>query len=223
MSIPAGYELDPQAGDSSGDSPERLPLSFAQQRLWFLTQVEGVSEAYHIPFGMRLKGNLNCAVLRRALDGILVRHEVLRTTFILVDGEPVQRISAPGRSSFLLVEHDLREHYDAQAELDRLVDVEAGHRFDLETGPLIRGRLICLEDADQVLLLTMHHIVSDGWSMVVLVRELSVLYSAFLRGQPDPLPELEIQYADYAVWQGEWVAGEILQQQAAYWKQVLVG
>ena len=122
----------------------RLLLSFAQQRLWFLAQMEGASEAYHIPLGLRLKGDLDYTALRRALDRILARHEALRTTFALIDGEPVQRIAAVEDSSFLLIEHDLRSHNDAKAELDRVTELEASASFDLEAGPLIRGRLIRL-------------------------------------------------------------------------------
>ena len=203
----------------SGD----LPLSFAQQRLWFLAQMEGASAAYHIPFGLHLKGDLNRTALRRALDRIVVRHEVLRTSFALHDGEPVQEIGAVEASSFRLIEHDLCGHNDVEAELAALSELEAGASFDLEAGPLIRGQLIRLAEDEHVLLVTMHHIVSDGWSMGVLVSELNALYGAFLGGEADPLPELEIQYADYAVWQRQWIEGEILQQQAAYWKITLAG
>ena len=200
-----------------------LPLSFAQQRLWFLGQMEGGSAAYHIPFGLHLKGDLNRTALHRALDRIVVRHEVLRTTFALHDGEPVQEIGAVEQSSFRLLEHDLRGHNEVEAELAALRELEAGASFDLEAGPLIRGRLIRLAEDEHVLLITMHHIVSDGWSMGVLARELKALYGAFLGGEADPLPELEIQYADYAVWQRQWIEGEILQQQATYWKTTLAG
>ena len=181
------------------------------------------SEAYHIPFGLHLKGDLNRTALRRALDRIVARHEVLRTTFAFRDGEPVQEIGAVEESSFRLIEHDLRGHNNVEAELAALSELEAGASFDLEAGPLIRGRLIRLAEDEHVLLVTMHHIVSDGWSLGVLVRELNALYRAYLRGEADPLPELEIQYADYAVWQRQWMEGEILQQQAAYWKTTLAG
>lgn len=201
----------------------RLLLSFAQQRLWFLAQMAGGSEAYHIAFGLRLKGDLDRSALRQALDRIQARHEALRTLFAAVDGEPAQRIAPVEDSRFQLVEQDLRQHKDVQAELDRLIESEASTPFDLEQGPLIRGCLFQLAEDEHALLLTMHHIVSDGWSMGVLVNELSVLYSAFLRGQADPLPELEIQYADYAVWQRQWIEGDILQKQAAYWKSTLAG
>jgi amino acid adenylation domain-containing protein len=201
----------------------RLPLSFAQQRLWFLGQMEGGSAAYHIPFGLHLKGDLNRTALGRALDRIVVRHEALRTTFAFRDGEPVQEIGAVEGSSFGLLEHDLRGHNEVEVELAALRELEAGASFDLAAGPLIRGRLIGLAEDEHVLLVTMHHIVSDGWSMGVMVGELKALYGAFLAGEADPLPELEIQYADYAVWQREWIEGEILQQQAAYWKTTLAG
>jgi amino acid adenylation domain-containing protein len=201
----------------------RLLLSFAQQRLWLLAQMEGASEAYHIPLGLSLKGDLDRAALRRALDRILARHEALRTTFALIDGEPVQRITAVEGSRFLLIEHDLRFHNNAKTELDRLTELEASASFDLEAGPLIRGRLIRISEDEHVLLITMHHIVSDGWSMGPLIKELSTLYGAFLRGEDDPLPDLDIQYADYAVWQRHWIEGDILKQQAAYWKTALAG
>ena len=200
-----------------------LPLSFAQQRLWFLAQMEGVSQAYHMPMGWRLKGSLDRAALRKALDRIVARHEALRTIFAMVDGDPVQRILSREDSRFHLVEHDLRGRSDGREELARLAAEEAEASFDLEAGPLIRGRLIRLAEEEDALLITMHHIVSDGWSLGVFTKELSTLYRAFLRGEADPLPELEIQYADYAVWQRKWIEGEILQQQAAYWKNALAG
>ncbi len=201
----------------------QLPLSFAQQRLWFLSQMAGGSEAYHIAVGVRLKGKLNRSALRQALDRILARHEILRTTFVLVDGEPMQRISSAEDSRCSLTEHDLRKHEDAQVELEYLCRTEPSAAFDFESGPLIRGRLIQLGEEENVLLLTMHHIVSDGWSMGVLVNELNLLYSAFLRGQADPLPELKLQYGDYAVWQRRWLEGNILRGQATYWKTTLAG
>src|SRR5882724_9207258 len=208
---------------TSAERGERLPLSFAQQRLWFLAQMEGASEAHHIPFGLGLKGDLDWLALRRALHRILARHEALRTTFAFIDEQPVQRIAAAEASRFLLIEHDLREHGDAREELDRLRELEAGASFDLEAGPLIRGRLIQFAEDEHALLITMHHIVSDGWSMSVLRKELSALYGALVRGEADPLPALAIQYVDYAVWQRQRMEGEVLQQQAAYWKRALSG
>src|SRR5258708_2978253 len=158
----------------------RLPLSFAQQRLWFLAQMEGASAAYHIPFGLHLKGDLNRTALRRALDRIVARHEVLRTAFALHDGEPVQEIGAVEESSFRLLEHDLRGHNEVEAELAALSEPEAGASFDLEARPLIRGRLIRLAHDEHVLRLTMHPIVSHGRSLGGLVSAQNALQRAFL-------------------------------------------
>ena len=200
-----------------------LPLSFAQQRLWFMGQMEGASETYHMPLALRLMGALDSSALRRALDRILARHEALRTTFSLRDGEPVQRIGCIEDGHFLLIDHDLRHHPDAKAELDRLIELETGTSFDFVNGPMIRGRLIALSDTEHVLLITMHHIASDGWSVGLLCNELSVLYAAFLRDQEDPLPEFSIQYADYSVWHRQWVKSDLVKEQADYWKTALAG
>ncbi|HEX2080605.1 MAG TPA: condensation domain-containing protein, partial [Longimicrobium sp.] len=200
----------------------RLPLSFAQQRLWFLEQLGGLGGTYHMPMRLRLRGELDRAALVGALDGIVARHEALRTTFAQVDGVPEQRI-APADVGFHLLEHDLAGRTDAEAELRRLMAGEAGAPFDLERGPLIRGRLIRLAADDHVLLLTMHHIISDGWSMGVLTEELSALYAAHREGTEARLPALPVQYADYAAWQRRWVEGEVLQGQAEYWTRTLEG
>jgi hypothetical protein len=178
--------------------------------------------AYHIPMRLRLEGALDREALVRALDRIVARHEALRTVFAQVDGEPEQRI-APAETGFHLLSHDLGGHAGAEAELDRLLAEEAGAPFDLERGPLIRGRLIRLAPERHVLLVTMHHIVSDGWSMGVLTHELSTLYRAFRRGEADPLPPLPVQYADYAAWQRRWLEGEALREQADFWRETLSG
>ncbi|WP_223621883.1 condensation domain-containing protein, partial [Lysobacter sp. ESA13C] len=190
---------------------ERSALSFAQQRLWFLSQLDGVSAAYHMPAGLRLRGALDQSALRCALDRLVERHESLRTTFDEIDGEPVQKIRPA--QGFALREHDLRGMEDAEAAHRGLVDEEARAPFDLRQGPLCRGRLIRTADEEYTLLLTQHHIVSDGWSMGVLMHELSALYGAYSRGEADPLPALSLQYADYAAWQRRWVSGEVLQAQ----------
>jgi amino acid adenylation domain-containing protein len=199
------------------------PLSYAQQRLWFLAQLEGGSGAYHIPFGWRLQGDLDRSALVRALDRLVARHESLRTRFVAVEGEPEQRIAGAEESGFHLQEHDLREHAEGQRELERVIAEEARTKFDLEAGPLIRGRLIRMGEQEHVLLITMHHIVSDGWSMGVLFKELSVLYGVYRGGEQDRLPELGVQYADYAVWQRRWMEGETFQEQAEYWRKDLGG
>ena len=142
---------------------------------------------------------------------------------MLVEGEPVQRIVEVEESGFELQEQDLRHCEDGQGELERLMAEEAEGGFDLEQGPLIRGRLVRLGEEEHVLLITMHHIVSDGWSMGVLVEELSALYRTYVRGEQERLPELEVQYADYAVWQRQWMEGEVLREQGEYWKRELEG
>src|SRR6266700_1933957 len=202
---------------------QHLPLSYAQQRLWFLAQMKGVSEVYHIPFGVGLMGKLDRRALGLALDRLVQRHDGLRTTFAVVDGEAAQRIAAAEDSQFFLRDHDLRGQADAALRFRQLLEEEAHASFDLEMGPLIRGRLIRRAEDEYALLITMHHIVSDGWSLGVLLDELSVLYRAFVRGEADPLPELSVQYPDYAVWQRNWMQGEVLRQQGEYWKITLAG
>jgi amino acid adenylation domain-containing protein len=205
------------------DRTGNIPLSFAQQRLWFLEQFGNLGSTYHIPMRLRLRGELDRDALARSLDRIVARHEALRTSFPMVDGEPVQRIAPAEASGFLLVEHDLRAWPDAEDELRRVMSDEASAPFDLAQGPLVRGRLVRMAADDNVLLLTMHHIVSDGWSTGVLFRELGALYAAFTRGEPDPLPPLPVQYADYAVWHRRWVEGPVLEAQAEYWTETLAG
>src|SRR6476646_2178273 len=200
-----------------------LPLSFAQERLWFLTQIEGGSKAYQNLHGLQLRGELDRAALRRALNQIVARHEALRTVFTLVDDKPSQRIVDKRDSQFQLIEHDLRECAGAAAELERLIAEETGTSIDLEAGPLIRGRLIRQGDEEYVLLITIHHIVSDAWSFGLFSKELSALYGAYVRGEEDGLPELGVQYADYAVWQRKWMEGEVLGKQAEYWKRAVAG
>src|ERR1051326_8630967 len=206
------------------DRGKQLPLSFAQQRLWFLGQMEGGSEAYHIPLRRRMRGALDTGALRRALDRIVARHEVLRTRFAVWEGEPVQRIQAVEQTRFELREEDLRERGETTSEeLVRRIEEEAGRAFDLMKGPLIRGQLLQVAEDEHIMVITMHHIVSDEWSMGIFVQELNTLYGAYKEGQADPLPELEVQYADYAVWQRQLMEGEMLQQQAEYWKGALAG
>ncbi|WP_263053373.1 non-ribosomal peptide synthetase [Granulicella mallensis] len=198
-----------------------MPLSFAQQRLWFLAQMEGISEAYHIPVGLRLSGTLDTEALQRALDQIVLRHESLRTRFVVVGGEPVQQIDPA--TPFDLKIHDLSDASDAESELQQIAQEEAGGSFSLSSGPLIRGRLIRLAPTEHVLLVTMHHIISDGWSIGVLVKDFSRLYSLYRAGEVDPLPELSIQYGDYAVWQHRWLGGDRREAQGAYWETTLSG
>ena len=199
-----------------------LPLSFAQQRLWFLAQWEGVSASYHIPLAVRLLGTLDRPALRRALDTLIARHESLRTVFTVLGGMP-QAGLLPPTLGFDLREDHLQDAVDAAAQLDQLAEAEMRAPFDLARGPLIRGRLVRLGVQEHVLMLTQHHIVSDGWSIGVLARELSALYRAFSEGRDDPLEALAIQYPDYAGWQRQWLSGERLERQSAYWREALAG
>ncbi|WP_186156384.1 non-ribosomal peptide synthetase [Burkholderia gladioli] len=199
-----------------------LPLSFAQQRLWFLAQFDGVSATYNMPLALRVTGKLDEAAWQRALDTLLARHEALRSTFVTVQGQPQVRL-LPADTTLSLAHHDLRGTHDAQQQLQTLSTQEAHTPFDLEHGPLIRARLIRLADHEYIFLLTQHHIVSDGWSFDVLLGELQALYRAYLADQPDPLAPLAIQYPDYAAWQRQWLSGERLQAQSEYWRQALAG
>src|SRR5207249_3516674 len=161
---------------------DRLPLSFAQQRLWFLDQLEPGSAVYNVPAALRMKGRLDVEALRRTVETIVERHEVLRTTFVAQDGEPVQKIQPP--VAWSLATLDLSE-----AELAACAQAEASKPFDLATGPLLRTTLVRLADDEHVLLLTMHHVVSDAWSLGVLVREMAALYSAYAQGEIPTLPQ----------------------------------
>jgi amino acid adenylation domain-containing protein/non-ribosomal peptide synthase protein (TIGR01720 family) len=204
-----------------GDS---IPLSFAQQRLWFFDQFEAGKSFYNLPGAIRLKGKLNVAVLEQTFNEILNRHEALRSTFTEVQGQPIQVIASPVSRLHLPV-IDLRElpQSDREAAVKQLSAKEAQQSFDLERGPLLRTSLLQLSEEEYVLLLTMHHIVSDGWSIGVLARELAAIYEALWAGNQPQLPELPVQYADFAIWQRNWLCGEVLQTQLAYWKQQLEG
>ena len=198
-----------------------LPLSYAQQRLWFIDRLEPGSAAYDMPFGVRLKGELEKQAALRALQEVARRHEILRTRFPEVDGVPVQKIAAG--IDLALEELDLCEwdKQEREEELNRIAKSEALRPFDLGTGPLLRVRLLRLAPREHVLLVTTHHIVFDGWSGTVLVREFSLLYEAFVRGKPSPLPDLEIQYADFAAWERSWLQGPVLDEHLSYWRRQL--
>ncbi|MCT8285390.1 non-ribosomal peptide synthase/polyketide synthase [Xanthomonas translucens pv. translucens] len=202
---------------------DNLPLSFAQQRLWFLAQLDAQADlAYAMPGGVELHGELDLPALQRALDRIVARHQALRTTFVASGDSAIQRI-APPEVGFALDCIDLRHAHDPDADAQRLAKQEAHAPFDLEQGPLIRGRLLRLDEHRHRLLVTMHHIVTDGWSIGLLLRELGALYAAFVQGQPDPLPPLPIQYADYTLWQRRWLDGPVLQRQLDFWRDHLEG
>ncbi|HKV34445.1 MAG TPA: amino acid adenylation domain-containing protein [Pyrinomonadaceae bacterium] len=197
------------------------PLSFAQQRLWILDKLEPHSAAYNLPSALRLEGPLDVAALERSFEEIVRRHEVLRTTFAIAAGEPTQTIGPPvsGFLSFI----DPSHLPDSESEARRVAREEAARPFDLTRGPLLRTTLVRLSPECHLLLVTLHHIVADGWSVTLLVQELSDLYAAYRRGEQSTLPELEVTYADYSVWQREWLQGERLEAQLAYWREQLRG
>ncbi|HEX5716217.1 MAG TPA: amino acid adenylation domain-containing protein [Thermoanaerobaculia bacterium] len=196
-----------------------LPLSSAQRRLWFLHQLEPGSPAYNIPAAVRLYGHLDVPVLRAALGEIVRRHEILRTTFPSFGGQPSQLVHPPGAISLPVI--DLRPLAAAQKQAQELVDTEVRRPFDLAGGPLWRAHVFLVGDEESVLLMTLHHVVTDGWSSGILVREMVALYTAFSSGAASPLPELPVQYADYAVWQRAWLQGETLGRELAYWRSQL--
>ncbi len=199
------------------------PMSFAQQRLWFLDKLEPGTNQYTMCHATRLLGELDVLGLERALKSLRARHESLRTIFTEREGEPVQVVLLDAPWELLVT--DLRSLSESERRIRCVERVEAayGESFDLSRGPLFRAELIREGEAEQVLVLAMHHIVSDGWSIGVLRRELSALYNAYLAGEGDPLEELGIQYADFAVWQRDWLRGEELESQLVYWKEHLLG
>ena len=200
-----------------------LPLSFSQERLWFLSQLEPDNLAYNLSGGVRFKGRLRPDILERSLLEIVQRHEILRTTFNDEGGKPVQVVSATPNLEFQHVDLEEWPEGDRTAEVRRLAAQEARRPFNLLEGPLVRAVLVRLGKEEYVLIMLMHHIVTDGWSIGVFTHELESLYSAFSAGLPSPLSDLPIQYADYAAWQREWLQGGILETQLAYWKKQLSG
>ena len=200
-----------------------LPLSFAQERLWFLAQFEPNSAAYNIPMALRLAGALDAAVLHRCLTEVLRRHESLRICFTAGEGEPALVIKPGASLEMPLADIGNLPELEREETALQLCMEEAQRPFDLTRDILLRAKLLRLGEADHILILTMHHIASDGWSVGVLNSELGTLYEAFVKGNPSPLPELPVQYADFGAWQREWLQGEVLEAQLAYWKRQLEG
>ncbi|MDZ8093916.1 MAG: non-ribosomal peptide synthase/polyketide synthase [Nostoc sp. DedQUE05] len=198
-----------------------IPLSYAQQRLWFLDQLEPNSASYNIPIGLRLVGTLEVTALEQSLIEIIHRHEALRTNFITVDGQAAQIIQTPPNWTFSVV--DLQHLSTTEIELaaQQLVQQQAIQPFDLAEQALFRAKLLVLSPTEQWLLVCMHHVVSDGWSIGVFVQELQALYNAYSQGQPSPLLPLPIQYADFAIWQKQWLQGSVLNSQLSYWQEQL--
>jgi NRPS condensation-like uncharacterized protein len=180
---------------------ERIPLSFAQQRLWFIHQLQSGSQFYNIPIALTLSGPINQIILRQALDEIVRRHESLRTVFTQCDGQTYQQVCAPSPLVWTMVDFSDRAGDERKVAVSLLLERIAREPFDLTVGPLLRVSFVKLSETEHVLLLLTHHIVIDGWSIGLLLRELNVLYEAFSREQNSSLPELSIQYSDYAIWQ----------------------
>lgn len=200
---------------------ERLPLSFAQQRLWFLDQLDPGNTAYHIPYAVRLAGRLEIEALEQSLSELVRRHEVLRTTFSMIEGQAAQIIHPAQPLSVPVTDLQQVSEDERQTETQRLMEEETRRVFDLEHGPLLRASLLRLDEMEHVLILVMHHIVFDAWSIPVLLHELGALYQAYASGQPSLLPDLPVQYADFAHWQRGWLQGEALAEHVAYWRAQL--
>jgi amino acid adenylation domain-containing protein len=213
-----------------GQNGLRLPLSFAQQRLWFLDQLAPNNPFYNIPTGVRLEGRLNLEALERVINEIVRRHEVLRTRFEVDEGAPVQVIDLWEPRSLEVEDLISLAPEEREAEVRRRASEDAATGFDLRRGPLLRVKVLKLDDEDHAVLFTMHHIVSDGWSMGILISEIGALYQSYSvrmsgggAGEESPLDELPIQYADFAVWQRNWLQGEVLESEVGYWKERLKG
>ncbi|PMB24627.1 non-ribosomal peptide synthetase [Fischerella thermalis] len=202
---------------------KNIPLSFSQQRLWFIDQLYHGSSFYNIPIAFHVQGNLNIAALQQSLNEILKRHEVWRTNFTLVNAEPVQEITTQVYWDLPIINLEHLSGKNWEEKVKQLVAKEAKKPFNLAKGLLVRATLLRLSEEEHILLVTMHHIITDGWSCGVFLRELSTLYAAFSTNQPSPLSELPIQYADFAVWQRDRIQGKILTTQLNYWKQQLKG
>jgi amino acid adenylation domain-containing protein len=198
-----------------------LTLSFAQQRLWFLDRLEGENCVYNVPFFWQLSGFLNTSALEQAIREIVQRHEVLRTSFSVVDGSPIQVIHTHPQLMIQVLDWRQLTEKDRLSNAQQLATEELQQPFDLSNPPLLRVKLLQLTDQSYLLLLVIHHIVCDGWSMDIFRRELFALYTAFCAGEPSPLPELSLQYADFAHWQRQWLQGEVLQTQLNYWQKQL--
>jgi amino acid adenylation domain-containing protein len=202
---------------------EPAPLAFAQQRLWFLEQLEPHSPLYNVHAAFRVQGALDAAALQTALDGLVARHEALRTTFAAPDGQPVQVVGAPRPVPLAVVDLTAHPEPEREAACQRCLAAEVRRPFDLTRDLLLRALLVRLGADEHVLLVAKHHIASDGWSTGVLWRELGQLYAAAVAGRPPDLPALPIQYADYAIWQRQWLQGDVLAAQLAYWRDRLAG
>jgi len=220
------FAVNPPASGDLADAAQEVfvfPASFAQQRLWFLNQLAPDNPFYNVSAALRLKGNLDLVALERTVNEIVRRHEVLRTTFVSVEGQLCQAIAPHLHLPVAVVNLSTLSGKAQEAAVRQQATAAAQRSFNLSTGPLLRVVVLKLEASEHVLLLTLHHVVADGWSVGVLVRELGALYTAFRLGKPSPLPELPLQYADFAQWQRQWLQGEKLENLLSYWRQQLAG
>ncbi|MGL5836343.1 MAG: amino acid adenylation domain-containing protein, partial [Waterburya sp.] len=208
--------ISPRKGDNA-------PLSFAQQRLWFLAQLEPNNPFYTIPWSVRLSGDLNISVLQQALDAIVAHHEVLHTNYLAENGNAIQVVAVPKLVELPIIDLQQYGQAEQEAQVQKLLLQKSQQTFDLSSDMMLRGCLLKLAPQEHILLLVMHHIAADGWSIGILWKQLTQLYQAFIDGQPNPLAKLPIQHADYAAWQREWLSGKILEQQLSYWQQQLAG
>ena len=202
---------------------EILPLSFAQQRLWFIDQLAQGSSSYNNTVVLRLDGTLDLRALKETFSEIVRRHEVLRTTFNTTNGQPRQIIHVPQSFNLPLVDLSDLTAVERESKTRQTAEEESQQEFDLGSGPLLHVKLLRLSETEHVLLFTAHHIITDGLLTGVLVKEVATLYSAYIQALPSPLPELSIQYADFAHWQRNWLQGEVLDAQLAYWREQLAG
>jgi len=195
------------------------PLSYYQQGLWVLSQLMPDTPLYHVPKAVRFSGKLDVPALQCTIDHIVNRHEALRTSFVVTDGVPFQVVKETHSVEMPLIDFSHVGETEREPEAARRLGHEARRMFDLAQGPLIRAALLRLQPDEHILLLTMHHIVTDGWSIGLLERELVTVYEAFAAGKPSPLPELPIQYPDYAYWHRDWFQGDVYRSQLKYWKE----
>ncbi len=216
----SGLEAPPMRPSPRGGP---LPASFAQQRLWFLDQMDPGSPLYNVPLAVHLDGPLDVAALRRAIHEVVRRHEVLRTTFASDGGVPTQVIAPTLDVPVEVADLSGLPEPERQAEASKRVEAEARRPFDLARGPLVRAGLLRLADREHIAWVMLHHIASDGWSLAVLTREVAAAYEAFRLGRPSPLPEPTLQYADFAAWQRGWLSGDVLDRHLAYWTGQLAG
>jgi tyrocidine synthetase-3 len=202
---------------------ENIPLSFSQERLWFLQQLDQESRAYHVPRALRIRGRLDITLFERTFTEIIRRHEILRTVFPISEGRPGQRVMPPFDFKIPLIDWSGRSEEEQRRSLEAFIVEEGRREFDFEQGPMLRVTALRLKETEHIVVSAEHHLVHDGWTQGVMLQEFIRIYRAFLAGKPSPLPELPIQYADYAVWQRQYMSGERLKRHLDFWQEKLSG